>query len=116
MSDALRLVAKKRFVVSSASRNVSLRCVTRLRATSFPAASPSSPYTAHEKFYGKPLKGPARVTAGQSNPAIFRTAMIAVVPRYPDAAPVRQRRGARGAARVDDDAAATCRRTHSHSR
>ena len=39
------------------------------------------PYSAHEKFYGKPLKGSAKVTAGTFNPAVFRTAMIAVVPR-----------------------------------
>src|SRR4029453_18114618 len=32
-------------------------------------------------FSGKPLKGTAKVTAGQFNPAVFRTAMIAVVPR-----------------------------------
>jgi putative ABC transport system permease protein len=39
------------------------------------------PYTTHEKFFGKVLKGSARVTAGTFNPAVFRTAMVAVVPR-----------------------------------
>jgi putative ABC transport system permease protein len=40
------------------------------------------PYSAHEKFYGKVLKGSARVSGtGQMNPSMFRTAMIAVVPR-----------------------------------
>src|SRR5687768_1451143 len=39
------------------------------------------PYSAYEKFYGKVLKGSAKVTAGTFNPAVFRTAMIAVVPR-----------------------------------
>src|SRR5919109_177445 len=38
------------------------------------------PYSAHEKFYGKPLKGSAKITPGVFNPAVFRTAMIAVVP------------------------------------
>ena len=39
------------------------------------------PFSAHEKFYGKVLKGSARVSANSFNPAVFRTAMIAVVPR-----------------------------------
>ena len=40
------------------------------------------PYSAHEKFYGKVLRGSARVTgSGQMNPSMFRTAMVAVVPR-----------------------------------
>jgi len=39
------------------------------------------PYTTHEKFYGKVLKGSAKISPGQFNPAVFRTAMIAVVPR-----------------------------------
>jgi len=39
------------------------------------------PYGAYEKFYGKVLKGSAKITAGNFNPAVFRTAMIAVVPR-----------------------------------
>ena len=39
------------------------------------------PYGAYEKFYGKVLKGSARISAGNFNPAVFRTAMIAVVPR-----------------------------------
>ena len=39
------------------------------------------PYSAHEKYYGKVLKGSARITANNFNPAVFRTAMIAVVPR-----------------------------------
>jgi putative ABC transport system permease protein len=39
------------------------------------------PYGTHEKLYGKPLKGSAKITAGQFNPAMVRTAMIAVVPR-----------------------------------
>jgi putative ABC transport system permease protein len=40
------------------------------------------PYSAHEKFYGKVLRGSARATGGgQINPSMFRTAMIAVVPR-----------------------------------
>jgi putative ABC transport system permease protein len=39
------------------------------------------PYGTHEKIYGKPLKGSAKITAGQFNPNMFRTAMIAVVPR-----------------------------------
>src|SRR3954470_564823 len=39
------------------------------------------PFTAHEKFYGKVLKGSAKISASSFNPAVFRTAMIAVVPR-----------------------------------
>ena len=39
------------------------------------------PYGAHEKFYGKVLRGSARISASSFNPAVFRTAMIAVVPR-----------------------------------
>jgi putative ABC transport system permease protein len=40
------------------------------------------PYSAHEKFYGKVLRGSARATgSGQINPSMFRTAMIAVIPR-----------------------------------
>jgi putative ABC transport system permease protein len=39
------------------------------------------PYSTHEKFYGKVLKGSARVTAGNITPAVFRSAMIAIVPR-----------------------------------
>jgi putative ABC transport system permease protein len=38
------------------------------------------PFTAHEKFYGKVLKG-SGYAGGQITPAAFRTAMIAVVPR-----------------------------------
>jgi putative ABC transport system permease protein len=39
------------------------------------------PFSTHEKFYGKVLKGSARISANSFNPAVFRTAMIAVVPR-----------------------------------
>jgi putative ABC transport system permease protein len=39
------------------------------------------PYNTHEKFFGKVLKGSAKISAGNFNPAVFRTAMIAVVPR-----------------------------------
>jgi len=39
------------------------------------------PYSAHEKQYGKVLKGSAKISASQFNPAVFRTAMIAIVPR-----------------------------------
>lgn len=39
------------------------------------------PYSAHEKFYGKVLKGSVKMAAGTFNPAVLRTAMIAVVPR-----------------------------------
>ncbi len=39
------------------------------------------PYGTHEKMYGRVLKGSAKITASNFNPAVFRTAMIAVVPR-----------------------------------
>jgi putative ABC transport system permease protein len=39
------------------------------------------PYGTFEKLYGKVLKGSAKISAGNFNPAVFRTAMIAVVPR-----------------------------------
>jgi putative ABC transport system permease protein len=39
------------------------------------------PYGTHEKIYGKVLKGSAKISASSFNPAVFRTAMIAVVPR-----------------------------------
>ena len=39
------------------------------------------PYGTHEKLFGKVLRGSARISAGNFNPAVFRTAMIAVVPR-----------------------------------
>src|SRR6266850_2015629 len=39
------------------------------------------PYGTHEKIFGKVLKGSARVSANSFNPNVFRTAMIAVVPR-----------------------------------
>ena len=39
------------------------------------------PYGTHEKLFGKVLKGSAKITASNFNPAVFRTAMIAVVPR-----------------------------------
>jgi putative ABC transport system permease protein len=39
------------------------------------------PFSTHEKFYGKVLKGSAKISATAFNPAVFRTAMIAVVPR-----------------------------------
>ena len=39
------------------------------------------PFSTHEKFYGKVLKGSAKISASSFNPAVFRTAMIAVVPR-----------------------------------
>ena len=39
------------------------------------------PFTTYEKFYGKVLKGSAKISANTFNPAVFRTAMIAVVPR-----------------------------------
>jgi len=39
------------------------------------------PYGTHAKIWGKPLKGSAKITAGNFNPAVVRTAMIAVVPR-----------------------------------
>ena len=39
------------------------------------------PYGTHEKQFGKVLKGSAKISATSFNPAVFRTAMIAVVPR-----------------------------------
>jgi putative ABC transport system permease protein len=39
------------------------------------------PYGTYEKFYGRVLKGSAKISASNFNPAVFRTAMIAVVPR-----------------------------------
>ena len=39
------------------------------------------PYTTHEKFYGKVLKGSAKIKSGNITPAMFRSAMIAIVPR-----------------------------------
>jgi putative ABC transport system permease protein len=39
------------------------------------------PYGTHEKMFGKVLKGSAKITASSFNPNVFRTAMIAVVPR-----------------------------------
>ncbi len=39
------------------------------------------PFSAHEKIYGKVLKGSAKISASSFNPAVFRTAMIAIVPR-----------------------------------
>jgi putative ABC transport system permease protein len=39
------------------------------------------PYSVHEKFYGKVLKGSAKVTAGNITPSQFRSAMITIVPR-----------------------------------
>jgi putative ABC transport system permease protein len=39
------------------------------------------PYGAYEKIYGKVLRGSARISANSFNPGVFRTAMIAVVPR-----------------------------------
>ena len=39
------------------------------------------PYGTHEKLFGKVLKGSAKISASNFNPAVFRTAMIAVVPR-----------------------------------
>src|SRR5262245_3606083 len=39
------------------------------------------PYGTHEKVFGKVLKGSAKISASSFNPAVFRTAMIAVVPR-----------------------------------
>jgi putative ABC transport system permease protein len=38
------------------------------------------PYGTHEKLYGKVLKGSAKISASNFNPAVFRTAMIAIVP------------------------------------
>jgi putative ABC transport system permease protein len=39
------------------------------------------PYSTHMKIYGKILKGSAKISASSFNPAVFRTAMIAIVPR-----------------------------------
>jgi putative ABC transport system permease protein len=39
------------------------------------------PYGTYEKIYGKVLKGSAKISAGNFNPSVFRTGMIAVVPR-----------------------------------
>jgi putative ABC transport system permease protein len=39
------------------------------------------PYGTHEKLFGKVLKGSAKISASSFNPAVFRTAVIAVVPR-----------------------------------
>ncbi len=39
------------------------------------------PYSTHEKFYGKVLKGSARTRGGNITPAMFRSATIAIVPR-----------------------------------
>ncbi len=39
------------------------------------------PYGTHEKIFGKVLKGSAKISASNFNPAVFRTAMIAIVPR-----------------------------------
>jgi len=39
------------------------------------------PYSTHEKFYGKVLKGSAKIKSGNVTPAMFRSAMIAIVPR-----------------------------------
>ena len=39
------------------------------------------PYSVHEKFYGRVLKGSAKITAGNITPANFRSAMITIVPR-----------------------------------
>ena len=39
------------------------------------------PYSTHEKFYGKVLKGSAKIKSGNITPAMFRSAMIAIVPR-----------------------------------
>src|SRR6185369_16366643 len=39
------------------------------------------PYGTHEKMFGKVLKGSAKISAGSFNANVFRTAMIAVVPR-----------------------------------
>jgi putative ABC transport system permease protein len=39
------------------------------------------PFGTYEKFYGKVLKGSAKISASNFNPGVFRTAMIAVVPR-----------------------------------
>jgi putative ABC transport system permease protein len=39
------------------------------------------PYSTHMKIYGKILKGSAKISAGQFNPAVFRTATIVIMPR-----------------------------------
>jgi putative ABC transport system permease protein len=39
------------------------------------------PYGTHEKQFGRVLKGSAKISASSFNPAVFRTAMIAIVPR-----------------------------------
>src|SRR6186997_2854290 len=39
------------------------------------------PYGTHEKLYGRVLKGSAKISASSFNPAVFRTAMLAIVPR-----------------------------------
>jgi putative ABC transport system permease protein len=39
------------------------------------------PFSTHEKYYGKVQKGSAKVSAGQFNPAAFRTGMIVLIPR-----------------------------------
>ncbi|HET7220673.1 MAG TPA: ABC transporter permease [Vicinamibacterales bacterium] len=39
------------------------------------------PFSTHEKFYGKVLKGSARVSSGNITPAMFKSAMITIVPR-----------------------------------
>jgi putative ABC transport system permease protein len=39
------------------------------------------PYSTHEKFWGKVLKGSAKNKSGNITPAMFRSAMIAIVPR-----------------------------------
>ena len=39
------------------------------------------PYSTHEKFCGKVLKGSAKIKGGNITPAMFRSAMIAIVPR-----------------------------------
>ena len=39
------------------------------------------PYSTHMKIYGKILKGSAKVSANSFNPGVFRTAMLAILPR-----------------------------------
>lgn len=39
------------------------------------------PYTTHMKIYGAILKGSAKVSANSANPSVFRTAMLAILPR-----------------------------------
>ena len=39
------------------------------------------PYTTHMKIYGSILKGSAKMSANSFNPAAFRTAMLAILPR-----------------------------------